>query len=225
MCSPNASSGGCPAAWPGAGTAKGQGKLAQGKVPGCRVSATLGFVLGLFGWDPRCVPQNGEKVLHKDEIECPPGWKWEDVEWDTDLNRAVDEKGTRKQVWVSAVFIPLLCLLWCSLPGSHQVPGLGTHCWGKARLFFTGGFWGCWLERAGRHQAGEQPRCSQRWGWGRKDRGEHPRAAAGPRAGGTPRAHPLGTPRGPPRAAARAACRLHGPAKGKTTLCLHKALL
>ncbi|RMC01309.1 hypothetical protein DUI87_22097 [Hirundo rustica rustica] len=35
---------------------------------------------------------NGEKVLPKDEIECPPGWKWEDVEWDTDLNRAVDEK-------------------------------------------------------------------------------------------------------------------------------------
>lgn len=45
-----------------------------------------------------CVSQNGEKVLPKDEIECPPGWKWEDVEWDTDLNRAVDEKGTREGV-------------------------------------------------------------------------------------------------------------------------------
>lgn len=45
-----------------------------------------------------CVPQNGEKVLPKDEIECPPGWKWEDVEWDTDLNRAVDEKGTREGI-------------------------------------------------------------------------------------------------------------------------------
>ncbi|NWR55970.1 DYSF protein, partial [Bucorvus abyssinicus] len=44
---------------------------------------------------------NGDKVLHKDEIECPPGWKWEDVEWDTDLNRAVDEKG-----WEYGITIP-----------------------------------------------------------------------------------------------------------------------
>ncbi|XP_009319173.1 PREDICTED: dysferlin [Pygoscelis adeliae] len=44
---------------------------------------------------------NGLKVLHKDEIECPPGWKWEDVEWDTDLNRAVDEKG-----WEYGITIP-----------------------------------------------------------------------------------------------------------------------
>lgn len=33
-------------------------------------------------------------MLPKDEIECPAGWKWEDSEWDTDLNRAVDERGT-----------------------------------------------------------------------------------------------------------------------------------
>ncbi|XP_066488201.1 dysferlin isoform X3 [Tiliqua scincoides] len=44
---------------------------------------------------------NGEKVLAKDEIECPLGWKWEDVEWDTDLNRAVDERG-----WEYGITIP-----------------------------------------------------------------------------------------------------------------------
>ncbi|XP_078080638.1 dysferlin isoform X1 [Mustelus asterias] len=36
---------------------------------------------------------SGEKVIPKDDIECPGGWKWEDVEWSTDLNRAVDEQG------------------------------------------------------------------------------------------------------------------------------------
>ncbi|XP_044284631.1 dysferlin isoform X4 [Varanus komodoensis] len=44
---------------------------------------------------------NGEKILPKDEIECPLGWKWEDVEWDTDLNRVVDEKG-----WEYGITIP-----------------------------------------------------------------------------------------------------------------------
>ncbi|XP_053112312.1 dysferlin isoform X2 [Hemicordylus capensis] len=44
---------------------------------------------------------NGEKVLPKNEIECPPGWKWEDVEWDRDFNRAVDEAG-----WEYGITIP-----------------------------------------------------------------------------------------------------------------------
>ncbi|XP_062991896.1 dysferlin isoform X2 [Elgaria multicarinata webbii] len=44
---------------------------------------------------------NGEKTLPKDEIECPLGWRWEDVEWDTDLNRAVDERG-----WEYGITIP-----------------------------------------------------------------------------------------------------------------------
>ncbi|XP_026579042.1 dysferlin-like, partial [Pseudonaja textilis] len=44
---------------------------------------------------------NGEKILPKEEIECPLGWKWEDVEWDIDLNRAVDEKG-----WEYGITIP-----------------------------------------------------------------------------------------------------------------------
>nr|DBA29492.1 TPA: hypothetical protein GDO54_009716 [Pyxicephalus adspersus] len=44
---------------------------------------------------------NGEKVLPKDETECPPGWNWEDEEWSTDINRAVDEQG-----WEYGITIP-----------------------------------------------------------------------------------------------------------------------
>ncbi|XP_072623005.1 dysferlin isoform X21 [Vulpes vulpes] len=44
---------------------------------------------------------NGDKVLPKDDIECPLGWKWEDEEWSTDLNRAVDEQG-----WEYSITIP-----------------------------------------------------------------------------------------------------------------------
>ncbi|XP_026122908.1 dysferlin-like isoform X12 [Carassius auratus] len=36
---------------------------------------------------------NGEKAVPKDEIECPPGWLWEDIEWSEDLKRAVDDQG------------------------------------------------------------------------------------------------------------------------------------
>lgn len=36
-------------------------------------------------------------MLPKDDIECPLGWKWEDEEWSTDLNRAVDEQGGNTQ--------------------------------------------------------------------------------------------------------------------------------
>lgn len=40
--------------------------------------------------------QNGEKAVPKDEVECPPGWVWEDEEWSEDLNRAVDDQGLCK---------------------------------------------------------------------------------------------------------------------------------
>uniref|UniRef100_H3D0Y8 Dysferlin, limb girdle muscular dystrophy 2B (autosomal recessive) n=1 Tax=Tetraodon nigroviridis TaxID=99883 RepID=H3D0Y8_TETNG len=44
---------------------------------------------------------NGEKAVPKDEVECPPGWVWEDEEWSEDLNRAVDDQG-----WEYGITIP-----------------------------------------------------------------------------------------------------------------------
>lgn len=44
---------------------------------------------------------NGEKAVPKDEVECPPGWVWEDPEWSEDLNRAVDDQG-----WEYGLTIP-----------------------------------------------------------------------------------------------------------------------
>ncbi|XP_069375161.1 dysferlin isoform X5 [Paralichthys olivaceus] len=44
---------------------------------------------------------NGEKAVPKDEVECPPGWAWEEVEWSEDLNRAVDDQG-----WEYGIPIP-----------------------------------------------------------------------------------------------------------------------
>ncbi|XP_060730490.1 dysferlin isoform X3 [Tachysurus vachellii] len=44
---------------------------------------------------------NGEKAVPKDDIECPPGWTWEDEEWSKDLKRAVDDQG-----WEYGITIP-----------------------------------------------------------------------------------------------------------------------
>ncbi|KAG7462453.1 hypothetical protein MATL_G00185020 [Megalops atlanticus] len=54
-------------------------------------------------WKPAAEPYtdvNGEKAQTPGEIECPPGWKWED-DWSFDSNRAVDEKG-----WEYGVTVP-----------------------------------------------------------------------------------------------------------------------
>uniref|UniRef100_A0A673FXM7 Myoferlin-like n=1 Tax=Sinocyclocheilus rhinocerous TaxID=307959 RepID=A0A673FXM7_9TELE len=54
-------------------------------------------------WKPAAEPftdVNGEKAQNPQEIECPPGWIWED-DWNFDSNRAVDEKG-----WEYGVTIP-----------------------------------------------------------------------------------------------------------------------
>ncbi|MBZ3887940.1 Dysferlin [Sciurus carolinensis] len=46
---------------------------------------------------------NGEKVLPKDDIECPLGWKWEDEEWSTDLNLS---DGYPPPGWEYSITIP-----------------------------------------------------------------------------------------------------------------------
>ncbi|TRY56790.1 hypothetical protein DNTS_035606 [Danionella cerebrum] len=54
-------------------------------------------------WKPAADPftdVNGEKAQSPEEIECPPGWIWDDG-WNFDHNRAVDEKG-----WEYGVTIP-----------------------------------------------------------------------------------------------------------------------
>uniref|UniRef100_A0A8B9L685 Myoferlin like n=1 Tax=Astyanax mexicanus TaxID=7994 RepID=A0A8B9L685_ASTMX len=54
-------------------------------------------------WKPAAEPYtdvNGEKAQSPNEVECPPGWKWED-EWSFDSNRAVDEKG-----WEYGITVP-----------------------------------------------------------------------------------------------------------------------
>ncbi|KAM9834420.1 dysferlin isoform 5-T5 [Syngnathus typhle] len=44
---------------------------------------------------------NGEKAMPKDDVECPPGWVWEEPEWSEDLNRGVDDHG-----WEYGITIP-----------------------------------------------------------------------------------------------------------------------
>ncbi|XP_030058885.1 myoferlin isoform X1 [Microcaecilia unicolor] len=44
---------------------------------------------------------NGEKASPPGEIDCPPGWLWDDDAWVYDINRAVDEKG-----WEYGITIP-----------------------------------------------------------------------------------------------------------------------
>ncbi|KAK1164574.1 myoferlin-like isoform X2 [Acipenser oxyrinchus oxyrinchus] len=54
-------------------------------------------------WKPAEEPYtdvNGEKAQSPNQIECPPGWKWEEA-WSFDINRAVDENG-----WEYGITIP-----------------------------------------------------------------------------------------------------------------------
>ncbi|KAK1166436.1 myoferlin isoform X3 [Acipenser oxyrinchus oxyrinchus] len=54
-------------------------------------------------WKPAEEPYtdvNGEKAQSPSQIECPPGWKWEEA-WSFDINRAVDENG-----WEYGITIP-----------------------------------------------------------------------------------------------------------------------
>ncbi|CAL8298808.1 unnamed protein product [Merluccius merluccius] len=54
-------------------------------------------------WTPASEPYtdvNGEQAQGPGEMDCPPGWMWED-EWSYDVNRAVDENG-----WEYGITIP-----------------------------------------------------------------------------------------------------------------------
>lgn len=55
--------------------------------------------------------------MPKDDIECPPGWMWEDEEWSKDLKRAVDDQGIETILFVfnkPVILEYIACLLLIS---------------------------------------------------------------------------------------------------------------
>lgn len=54
--------------------------------------------------------------MPKDDIECPPGWMWEDEEWSKDLKRAVDDQGMDTTIYDKPVlFMSKLIFTFCAL--------------------------------------------------------------------------------------------------------------